>query len=545
MKFYTVVFAVILSIFSSLSHAQQSGAPSYLAYQSFIFDESGDPIADGEISATVQITDDAGAVLYEEKQTPNAIHGQISMVIGSGVDSNGAVTGGVPFDIFNLGLPRYVTVVVEGLPPFTAMEVTSIPYSIFAQRANSVADGSITYESLNEQLISRLNEEFSKGYQNSNFATKTDIIEMYKSSDFAKQSAVKPNFVYSASGNVQNVLEDLDRAVKMRDDKINIEEKLRVSKDNELGRLTEMETVARTAAVTNEINLRASKDDELDKAVLAETTARNTAITNETSLRSSKDEELGRAIATETAARTAAVTNEINLRVSKDDELGRSVAAETVARGSAIASETGARIDADATEVAYRQQRDVDLGARVDGISNILASERDTSVADSLANKILQTTGRVDAESNRLTNEATRLNDLLGTETTLRQSHRHISSEDGSSLAFDESTGNGAIYVGGGHLQGSNFVQIPGSYSVDECKILPSIGKIYNSLAITGICLYTCPVDGGFTAHCGYSLEYSNQPLRCPGEAERCVSGGGIGIATCDVNYLLICVKKY
>lgn len=200
--------------------------PHYLNYHSRLYDDGGNLMADGSTGITFKISDPDGNILFEEYQTVNIVNGIVSALIGNGVDENNAPSGGIPPSVLTPDNSRYLEVTVDNYSPEGPLEIVSVPYAVYAEKAYSVADGSvngaslanksITMEHLTDDLISEIGNELSGGRTIATTADITNVQNTYSSTSGATNIGVTRNFNYSASNNVQEVLQDLDLAVRTR-----------------------------------------------------------------------------------------------------------------------------------------------------------------------------------------------------------------------------------------------------------------------------------------------------------------------------------------
>lgn len=222
-RIVVVIAALLLPILSS---ATTTTVPHFLNYQSLLYDDGGNLVTDGPADVTFRITDGAGDVQYEERQTLDVIHGAVSALVGNGLDGTGAPMGGIPASVFTPDSSRYLEVTVDGFPPESGLEIVAVPYSIYAEKALSVTDEAITgamlakksisMDHLADGLIDQLAGEMaSRG----TIATRTDLTNMqtsFRSVTGAGGIGVNGGFVYSGSTNIQGVLQDLDRSLQRR-----------------------------------------------------------------------------------------------------------------------------------------------------------------------------------------------------------------------------------------------------------------------------------------------------------------------------------------
>lgn len=265
MKRIFVLAMIVVGIVISLkAWSQEREVPEVIAFRSLLVDDGGNPLPDGNIRLIFRITDGLGNILYEEMQDVDSMRGQVAALVGNGLSADGAPMGGIPRTVLNPGEPRYLDVEAKGYPPTGPMEIASVPYSIYASEALGIADGSVRFEDLNEELFADLAPA---------------ILEvMATDSSAAASIGVSPGFANSQSTELQGVLEDLDRAIGEQGQRIVDEANARTVKDNtqdvEIGRLREDagqtiaglqatlngEVEARVAAVSAEVQVRSEAD---------------------------------------------------------------------------------------------------------------------------------------------------------------------------------------------------------------------------------------------------------------------------------------------
>ncbi len=233
----SLVLVMMLILFPAWASADQSHVPNVIGYHSAIFDEGGNPIADGDVDVWFRITDATGAVLYEETQKVTAIGGQLSTLIGNGLTADGAPTGGVPLDAVGPG-SKYLEVEIEGMSPLPAMELATVPYASFAQQAfgiaensidgNSIKDKSVTFDDLSDDVLDKMAQNLG-GEGASSILLREDLDSLYRSPSAASTIGVERGLNYSGSNDLQNVLRDLDRAISSREERIIAEQNARES----------------------------------------------------------------------------------------------------------------------------------------------------------------------------------------------------------------------------------------------------------------------------------------------------------------------------
>lgn len=133
---------------------------------------------------------------------------------------------------------------MEDFPPESGLEIVSVPYSLYAEKALGVSDGgvsgaaiarkSITMDHLADGFVEQFAGEMTGGVA---IATVTDLSSLqttYRSTSGASSIGVSSGFVYSGSNNVQQVLQDIDRAVQHRQASIDTEATTRQAADTTL-----------------------------------------------------------------------------------------------------------------------------------------------------------------------------------------------------------------------------------------------------------------------------------------------------------------------
>lgn len=109
-----------------------SAVPPYLSEQGRLFDDAGDPVANGTVMITFAIygATTGGSPLWTETQTIATDDGYFSAVLGD--TSNGGVA--IPAALFN-GSTRYLGVKVGSDPEMTPRQpLVSVPYAFVARR---------------------------------------------------------------------------------------------------------------------------------------------------------------------------------------------------------------------------------------------------------------------------------------------------------------------------------------------------------------------------------------------------------------------------
>jgi hypothetical protein len=275
MKRFLIIITLVVSLVPSAAWSSDGiSIPPYLIYQSQLYDEGGNPIADGDVEVEFRISDAQGVVLHEERQSVEVVRGGVSALIGSGVDDEGVPVGGLSIGALDPEGPRYIEVQVDGMPATEPMEIASVPYAIYASKAMGVAtgaidslaikDGGVEFGDLSDGLMERLGQELSRDGAAGGLVSQGYL----EGQSGAASVGVAASFTYSGANNLQGVLSDFDRAIKMRDEKANssveVEELARTAADS-------AETAARISADSAETASRTSADNAEAAARVANT----------------------------------------------------------------------------------------------------------------------------------------------------------------------------------------------------------------------------------------------------------------------------------
>lgn len=289
--------------------AASKQVPTLFNYQGVLLDEGGNPLPDGISNLKFQISDSAGSVLYEETQDVEITKGQVSVIIGNGLNpASGAPAGGIPSDILDPTDTHYLQVEVGGQKPYDRLEIVAQPYSLWADTALGLAEGSLTGEMVGEKVIEKkhlsdelmddLKTEFADMMATN--ALSQDSFKEFKTvvqaSSGASQIGVVNNFVYSGSKTVQGVLSDFDKAIKKRQEEVDF-----VRKDND-SKITSEATTRKNsddglqANISNEAVTRSQQDGALQANISSEAVTRSqqdgvlqTNISNEATTRGQQD----------------------------------------------------------------------------------------------------------------------------------------------------------------------------------------------------------------------------------------------------------------
>lgn len=223
---FTLFFACLVLMLPLAGSASSPDVPHFLNYQSLLYDDGGNLIPDGESNLKFRIMDVSGGLLFEEYQRVNVINGYVSALVGNGLDVNGAPSGGVPVSIFTPGAQLFLEVTADNYPPEPMLEIVSVPYSIYAEKAMAVADGSIsesslkqniiTREHLKDDLIAQLADEMDTANLVATAADLTNLQTSYSAPTGSASIGVATGLNYSTGDNVQVVIRDLDTAIANR-----------------------------------------------------------------------------------------------------------------------------------------------------------------------------------------------------------------------------------------------------------------------------------------------------------------------------------------
>ncbi len=275
----------------AISGTQQ--VPALFNFQGVLLDEGGNPLPDGISNLKFQISDSAGNVLYEETQDVDVARGQVSAIVGNGLNPlSGAPTGGIPSEAFDPTDTHYLQVEVAGQKPYDRLEIVATPYSLWADTALRLPDGAITSamigkgaikkEHLDEELMEAIFPDgIPKGMlpkdtvYNDEFTSFRDTVQSVSG---AGKVGVTNAFIYSGSQTVQGVLSDMDLAIKKRQEevefskkdyqsKINFEAQTREESDDALQKNVDLEASARqTNDATLQSNINWVDTKNLDNA---------------------------------------------------------------------------------------------------------------------------------------------------------------------------------------------------------------------------------------------------------------------------------------
>lgn len=293
---YILPIAILATIVLTSSPGVAGPLPPLIDFQSLLLDEGGNLLPSGTTAIQFQILDENRIPIYTETQSVDVVKGAASALIGNGADAKGITTGGVPDDIFATGAPRYLQVQVEGHAAEDPMTIVPVPYAQWSQTCATVADGAVTpasiakaavgFESLAPDVVGKLAAEMSKSQG-------VVTMQSLSSSGGATQVGVDAKLINSGSASVQGALQDIDLAVKKRQEE------------------TTFLTEKLNEEVTNSTNAVAGVQSKLDQEV----TDRGVAVSNEASARFLEDKSLKETIApiTETLKNIYKIPGKLNV----------------------------------------------------------------------------------------------------------------------------------------------------------------------------------------------------------------------------------------
>lgn len=241
-----ILAAMVLMAAGAAGAAQ---VPPLINFQSVLYDDAGEPVPDGSSSVNFRITDINGSVLYEESQTLDVVHGMVSAMVGNGLTSGGAPTGGIPPDVFETDAGRYLDVTVDGYQPQATMEIVSVPYALYADKAMGAVDDSIGGDAIKAGAITARHFSDEALKELGGAMVGGDSLGV---SGAAQSIGVRSGFSYSGSSNIQGVLTDLDRVMATRSAQM----------DTTINTLQTMDSNLQQQ-ITNEVAERQSADGNL------------------------------------------------------------------------------------------------------------------------------------------------------------------------------------------------------------------------------------------------------------------------------------------
>lgn len=507
MKIRIIFFAAIL-LSAVSAGAGERALPNVIAYQSALFDDGGNPIADGEAQVAFRIRGSDGALLYEEYQTLDVVRGTVSALVGNGLTENGAPTGGISASALDPTGAKYLEVQVGDFPPTSAMEIASVPYASYSELALgavegaidslAIADGSIAYEDLSDDLKSRLTDDITGGRGADQIIYRNELESLYRGPESASAIGLRAGLNYSGANDLQGAIQDIDRAVKRRDEKIDTETDARVAANTTLQRNIDNEAEDRRRADTEHAG--------------ADTNVHGVGA--------------GNIVGTD---RIQTLSN-------------KTLASPTIQGGtinSDIAVSDGVTIDGvDVSAATSTLQRNIDYvnATKVSKSGDTMSGELE--VLFPAAPPSNATDGIVQGDKIKV---GAALNNLYGLA---------ASNTEGDSAVLNN------IRVASGEISDNGTVSVPEPFAVSECKIITSVFSTGNMEGIDAICTRACPntdnrnylirchvdADLGSGTGCEANLANCRLPL---------VDTDGDGIVDtetedggpCLAHYLMICVK--
>ena len=261
--------------------AENMTTPHFFHYQAVLTDDGGNLLSNGPVQTTFRIFGSDDRVLYQEQQTLDIVDGATSALIGNGLDpESGAPTGGLSLDLLNPDQGRFLEVEVEGYPPMEKMEMVSVPYALFSERALGVQAGAIDETALAEKSVTLRHfadgtlEEIAAAMLDQgllgNGVNPTDLDAIYQVPAGASHVGVETGLVYSGKNDLQGVLRDMDRAIDQRQTNLDAEMTARTSADNSFrATLSDINNISGTLNEPK-ITSAIARDSEVASAVAAE-----------------------------------------------------------------------------------------------------------------------------------------------------------------------------------------------------------------------------------------------------------------------------------
>ncbi len=289
-----IIFFMLIIAFSGTIFAEESPQiPQYFNYSGSLTDDGGNLLPDGTKNIRFKIVNSAGGIIFEETQDVEIIKGEISAIVGNGINpSSGAPSAGIPAESIEPNDTLFFQIEIDGERTYDPMEIVSSPYAIWADTALKMPDESITSAMLGKGIITKdhLDQElaiaiFPEGVPKALLPSDTVYTNSIQSFAGASKVGVAADFIYSGSQTVQGVLKDFDMAVKKRQqeaewiksdyvEQIGAEALARKSEDGIIKNQIENETTERKEADTSiqnqigvqvgaEASVRQSEDNEI------------------------------------------------------------------------------------------------------------------------------------------------------------------------------------------------------------------------------------------------------------------------------------------
>ena len=209
----------------------EASLPNLINFQSVLTDDGGNRLADGKYSMLFQILDSEQAVLYEEKQEVEAVEGVVSVMVGAGIDpKDGAPTGGLLLEDLDPSLAKYLSVQVEEYPK-QILEITSVPFSLYSEKAYSLMPKSVHRDHLADGLIEDILSQkvLTLSELPEEVVTSDELPIFYQNNTGASQIGVSSGLNYSTGTSIQLVLNDLDSAMSLQSNRIDSETSSRIA----------------------------------------------------------------------------------------------------------------------------------------------------------------------------------------------------------------------------------------------------------------------------------------------------------------------------
>lgn len=185
--------------------------PRSIGYQAYLTNGGGEALASGPTTLEFRITDAAQQPLFTETQSVEVVGGVVSAVLGFGANAvTQSSNAGIPIEVLASSEPRFLEVYQNGILIDDPTQIVSVPYARIAERvahaavdSTALAPQSVQIEHLSEAVLDKLAEELP---QRTEFQSALTI------------SGTVP-FAYSQAASIEDILHDLDRAIKAREEK--------------------------------------------------------------------------------------------------------------------------------------------------------------------------------------------------------------------------------------------------------------------------------------------------------------------------------------
>ena len=263
--------AMAVGVLLMLTWGGVAGAelPRSINLQTMVYDLDGNVTRSEFVDVSVEIVDENGSAYFrEDHYDVPIVQGAMNLLIGE-------ASGGIPLTALDPAEGRrFVNVLVDNTNPFDILPLSSVPYAIWADRAQSVVKDAITGENIKDGSIEP--RHFAEDFEIDKMAgTLTDVqippnivrqevLDTHTTSTEAHPAGTIPVVTGAAypvgmGTTVQVALEKLYSATVT-------ETQNRQITDNNL-----------SAAISSEASARQSADSSLSSAIAAETSARQVA----------------------------------------------------------------------------------------------------------------------------------------------------------------------------------------------------------------------------------------------------------------------------